>query len=229
MIKQLKTPWSDTVGNLPLPEYPRPQFVRDSFLNLNGYWKCAFTASRQKPETFDQDILVPFSPESLLSGVNRGRVILHFGAADQSAVVYINGQCVGTNEGGYYPFSFDITDYLKKENEITVRIRDLSDTSYYERGKQKINRGGIWYTPQSGLWQTVWLESVPQQYLENVRITPDYKTQTLNLEFIRNNDLPVETEISLNGKLLKHVTSNDDKVAVLFEEIQAWSPCFIRS
>lgn len=246
MIKQLKTPWSDTVGNLPLPEYPRPQFVRDSFLNLNGYWKCAFTASRQKPETFDQDILVPFSPESLLSGVNRilkpdeylwykrnftlekgfnrGRVILHFGAADQSAVVYINGQCVGTNEGGYYPFAFDITDYLKEENEITIQIRDLSDTSYYERGKQKINRGGIWYTPQSGLWQTVWLESVPQQYLENVTITPDYKTQTLHLDFIRNNDLPVETEISLNGKLLKHVASSDDKVAVHFEEIQAWSP-----
>ena len=136
MIKQLKTRWSDTVGTVPLPEYPRPQFVRDSYFNLNGYWKCAFTSSDREPEVFDRDILVPFSPETLLSGVNRilkpneylwykrsfslekgfnrGRVLLHFGAADQSAVVYINGICVGTNEGGYYPFSFDILSERRK-------------------------------------------------------------------------------------------------------------------
>ena len=246
MIRQLKTRWSDGISQIPLSEYPRPQFHRDSYINLNGYWKCAFTTTDKEPETYDHDILVPFSPESLLSGVNRilkpneylwykrtftldpgfnrGRVILNFGAVDQIAEVYINGLLVGTNEGGYYPFRFDITSPLQKTNTLVVKVRDYSDTSYFERGKQKFDRGGIWYTPQSGIWQTVWLESVPQDYLSDVRITPDLPNKKLNLQFIKISDLPVRTEVILDHKLIASVTTGKDNVTIDFNEVKAWSP-----
>ena len=246
MIRQLKTRWSDGISETPLSEYPRPQFQRDSYQNLNGYWKCAFTSDDRQPSDFTQTILVPFSPETLLSGVNRtlqpgeylwykreftmvpgfnrGRVLLHFGAVDQIAEVYLNGSLVGKNEGGYYPFSFDVTSYLQETNTLVVRVQDFSDTSYYERGKQKINRGGIWYTPQSGIWQTVWLESVPQNYLEKVRITPDLANRKLKLDFFKNNDLPVRTEVVLNKRLVASVTTGRDSVFIDFSEVEAWSP-----
>ena len=155
MIKQLKTRWSDGISETPLSEYPRPQYQRDSYQNLNGYWKCAFTSEDKQPSDFTQTILVPFSPETLLSGVNRtlqpgeylwykreftlapgfnrGKVLLHFGAVDQIAEVYLNGSLVGKNEGGYYPFSFDVTSYLQETNTLVVKVQDFSDTSYYER------------------------------------------------------------------------------------------------
>lgn len=180
-----------------LPEYPRPQLRRGSYINLNGLWDFAFTpAGDKQPSVWEGKILVPFSPESELSGVRRalkpdeylwyrrqlpkpegmsGRVILHFGAVDQSCTVYINGLRAFRHTGGYLPFELDATGFLTKPvNELTVSVRDVSDMSYHSRGKQKARRGGIWYTPQSGIWQTVWAECVPKDYIKSLRITPDF-------------------------------------------------------
>ncbi len=187
-----------------LQEYPRPQLVRDSYLNLNGYWQYAITtATRDRMPAGSEwagRILVPFSPEAPLSGVGRQlmpeqalwyrrtvdlpggfageRVLLHFGAVDQSCTVAVNGTPVGGHDGGYLPFTLDITDALVEgpEQEITVRVRDISDTGYHSRGKQKLERGGIWYTAQSGIWQTVWLESVPEMSVGRLVLVPSLDT-----------------------------------------------------
>ena len=192
------TPWGETLDkNNVLPEYPRPQMRRDSFINLNGEWDYAFTpAGEKQPERWQGKILVPFSPESELSGVGRalkpdeylwyrrdwvrpenmnGRVILHFGAVDQSCTVYINGLRAYRHRGGYLPFEFDATEFLSKEvNELSLSVRDVSDTSFHSRGKQSSSRGGIWYTPQSGIWQSVWAECIPKDCIRKLRITPDF-------------------------------------------------------
>ena len=192
------TPWGEKLDkNNVLPEYPRPQMRRSSFINLNGEWDYAFTAAGEKqPEKWQGKILVPFSPESELSGVGRrlmpdeylwyrrdwvrpedmsGRVILHFGAVDQSCTVYINGLRAYRHRGGYLPFEFDATGFLSKEvNELSLSVRDVSDTSFHSRGKQSSSRGGIWYTPQSGIWQSVWAECIPRDCVKKLRITPNY-------------------------------------------------------
>ncbi|MGI6578613.1 MAG: glycoside hydrolase family 2 protein [Eubacteriales bacterium] len=208
----MRTIWGEKIDieNI-LPEYPRPQMERDSYINLNGIWEYAITETKDFPESFEGEIIVPFSPESELSGVkrslsptqtlwyrrslhlpqdfNEGRVLLHFGAVDQIATVYVNDKEVCHHVGGYTPFSSDITDYIKEENVIVVKVRDTSDTSYHSRGKQKIKRGGIWYTPQSGIWQTVWLESVPEQYIEGLRITPMFDEDEVELIVYSNSAL----------------------------------------
>ncbi|MDF2632269.1 MAG: glycosyl hydrolase family 2 [Caproiciproducens sp.] len=200
----MKTKWGENLDrdNI-LIEYPRPQMQRDSYLNLNGAWQYAITETEKLPEQFDGDILVPFSPECELSGVMRslsptqtlwyrrtldlpldfnvGRVLLHFGAVDQVATVYLNGTEVCSHTGGYTPFSADITTYLKEENTILVKVRDFSDTTYHSRGKQKNKRGGIWYTAQSGIWQTVWMESVPTDYISALRIIPLFDESAVEL------------------------------------------------
>ena len=192
------TPWGEKLDkNNVLPEYPRPQMRRSSFINLNGEWDYAFTAAGEKqPEKWQGKILVPFSPESELSGVGRrlmpdeylwyrrdwvrpedmsGRVILHFGAVDQSCTVYINGLRAYRHRGGYLPFEFDATGFLSKEvNELSLSVRDVSDTSFHSRGKQSSSRGGIWYTPQSGIWQSVWAECIPRDCVKKLRITPNF-------------------------------------------------------
>lgn len=179
-----------------LLEYPRPQMRRNSYINLNGMWQYAIVRGESLPDKIDGEILVPFSPECELSGVHRtvgpedtlwyvknfslpadfniGRVLLHFGAVDQIAEVYLNGIEVGSHTGGYTPFSIDITRELREENQLIVKVRDVTDTSWHTRGKQKIRKGGIWYTPQSGIWQTVWLESVPEEYISGLHILPLY-------------------------------------------------------
>lgn len=183
-----------------LPEHPRPQLARDSHLNLNGRWEYAITGGEEEPETYDGVILVPFSPESPLSGVDRQllpgqtlwyrralpgpdgfppagdapvRVLLHFGAVDQTCRVLVNGTEVGGHTGGYLPFTCDITDVLHDgENTLVVAVRDDSDTGHHARGKQKLKRGGIWYTAQSGIWQSVWAECVPAVHVERLTLTP---------------------------------------------------------
>ena len=181
-----------------LQEYPRPQLRRDSYLNLNGFWDYAMTASDQRPDGYDGRILVPFSPESELSGVNRtltpegrlwyrraielpdgflkDRLLLHFGAVDQIATVWVNGTEVGGHVGGFTPFSIDVTGAWNRggANEVIVRVIDTTDTSWHSRGKQRTKRGGIWYTPQSGIWQTVWMESVPDEFIRGLTIRPDF-------------------------------------------------------
>ena len=212
-MEQLFTVWGETLDKEHvLDEYPRPLMVRDSYLNLNGYWDYAFTQEFVCPKEFDGKILVPFSPEAALSGVNRQlmpdeylwyhrtfsvdghktkradesfseedpesgmgadlteeRLLLHFGAVDQACVVWVNGQRIGKHTGGYLPFEFEITEAVQAgENDLVVAVKDLSDTSYHSRGKQKLERGGMFYTAQSGIWQTVWLERVPEKYIKEV-------------------------------------------------------------
>lgn len=189
------TPWGETLDRrAPLPEYPRPQLVRENYVNLNGLWDYAITASDAPPGAWDGQIVVPFSPEAPLSGVERQlrpgqvlwyrralplareqgrRVLLHFGAVDQRAWVYVNGLLAGTHTGGYTAFTIDITSLLREENTLLVAVRDDTEASPLARGKQKTERGGIWYTPQSGIWQTVWAESVPENYVQSVLFTPE--------------------------------------------------------
>ena len=199
------TPWGETLDrSAPLQEYPRPQLRRDSYLNLNGAWDYAFTASGEAPERFDGVITVPFSPESELSGVGRtlhpgeylwyrrsvtlpegfrrGRLLLHFGAVDQIATVYVNGTEKKTHIGGFTPFSLDITDAVEGGSFVlTVRVQDSTDKGYMTRGKQKLRPGGIWYPAQSGIWQTVWMESVPESYIRGLRLIPRFDEHQLEL------------------------------------------------
>lgn len=201
VLARLYTPWGETLDPAHvLEEYPRPLMKRDNYTILNGYWNYAFTDTPSLPENYDGKILVPFSPESLLSGVERqlkpeeylwyertitvserelvpgyGRLLLHFGAVDQKAVVCLNGTEVCTHMGGYLPFEADITSWLHAgENSLSVRVTDKSDTSYHSRGKQTLKRGGMFYTAQSGIWQTVWMEWVPAHYIKRMKLTPDY-------------------------------------------------------
>lgn len=216
-------------------EYPRPKLVRDSYYNLNGEWDCCFSASGEvQPHEYDRKILVPFSPETALSGVEevlkpgmylhyrktfllqesfrKNRVILHFGAVDQECEVFLNGTLLGGHKGGYLPFSFDVTDALREENELTLRVTDETEHSPHARGKQKLSKKGIlsslFYTPQSGIWQTVWMESVPEEYIEWVKITPLYDESAVKIRVRaggRNPDDHVCTEekeylSGVNGK-----------------------------
>lgn len=188
-IKPLLTPWGENLNrDCPLNDYPRPQLVRENWQCLNGRWDYAITETEEVPETWDGTIIVPFSPESLLSGVGKQllpgkrlwyrrefafekckdgeRLLLHFGAVDQHCSVYINGKKAGSHSGGYWPFYFDISGFLKDcENEIVVSVTDNTDTGDEAYGKQTLNRGEIWYTGQSGIWQTVWAEKVPETYI----------------------------------------------------------------
>jgi len=196
IFNQLYTIWGSNIDpNNILTEYPRPQLRRSNYTILNGYWNYNITKDEVKPLYYDGKILVPFSPESVLSGVNRQlkpgeilwyerplivekkppgkRLILHFGAVDQICEVLINYKRVIRHVGGYLPFSADITDYIEEGgNLLTVKVIDLSDTSYHSRGTQKLLRGGMFYTAQSGIWQTVWMEWVPQTYIKSLSITP---------------------------------------------------------
>ena len=195
-MKKLYTPWGEQLDRTcPLPEYPRPQLRRESYYNLNGIWE--YTWQDQQGETLGEgEILVPFSPESLLSGCDfqllpgqtlryrrsftlpegfrRDRVLLHFGAVDQSCRVWVNHQEAGGHEGGYLPFTLDITELLREgENLLEAAVQDAVDGGVHSYGKQRLRRGGIWYTAQSGIWQTVWMESVPDNYITALELTPD--------------------------------------------------------
>lgn len=200
----MKTIWGKRLdAEAVLTEYPRPQLRRESYLCLNGRWRYAFSAGEEMPLRMKGEILVPFSPESPLSGVgralepgqclwyrrefklpkgfNQGRVLLHFGAVDQEAAVYLNGREVGRHAGGYTPFTLDITPALQSENLLTVRVKDDTDASFRTRGKQAQKPGGIWYTAQSGIWQTVWLESVPRDFITGLFIRPLFDESAVEL------------------------------------------------
>lgn len=242
----LYTRWGKQLDkNNILSEYPRPQFRRGSYLNLNGVWSYAIVKEQECPESFDGEILVPFSPESPLSGVgcqllpneylfyrrfftlpegfNCGRVLMHFGAVDQEARVSVNGVEVGTHVGGFLPFSLDITDAVKDgENTVLVRVRDVSDTMYYARGKQKLQRGGIFYTAQSGIWQTVWLESVPQDYITHLKLTPMYDDGCIRIETQASGDAETEIEIYDGAQKITGAVGAD--VTVRLENFKSWSP-----
>ena len=204
---KIKTPWADQVDpQNPLPEYPRPLMERDRWQNLNGLWDYAIVPVGAQPEKYDGKILVPFAVESSLSGVQKRlggenelwysrefavpakwageRVLLHFGAVDWKTDVWVNDVLVGRHTGGYTPFTFDITAALNKKgtNTLKVKVWDPTDVGYQPRGKQVNNPSGIWYTPVSGIWQTVWLEPVPVKYIAGIRTTPDIDRKTLRVE-----------------------------------------------
>lgn len=230
--------------NKPLQEYPRPQFVRDSYINLNGMWDFTVSKKASLPASteYGYKICVPFSPESVLSGVdidkvngddylfykrnftlpdgfNKGRVFVNFGAVDQIAVVYLNGSEIGTHHGGYTAFTFELTDFLVSgENEIVVRAQDFTEANSYSRGKQRTKRGGIWYTAQSGIWQTVWLESTPQEYLKCVRITPDYDNEQVHFDYEGADS--VEVMIYDGDELIADTTEKTVKLP----DFKSWSP-----
>ncbi|MBD3254209.1 MAG: beta-galactosidase [Candidatus Lokiarchaeota archaeon] len=205
--RQIMTRWSSKVDpDHPFPEYPRPQFKRNEWFNLNGIWDYAIKSTEESEVSdYDGKILVPFPIESALSGVNKKlrpskrlwyrrsfnipkkwknkNVLLHFGAVDWETIVWINKYEVGTHQGGYTPFEFEISKFLNfgGENELVVAVWDPTDTGEHERGKQSLRPRTIWYTAISGIWQTVWVEPVPKTFIKNFKLTPDIDNELISV------------------------------------------------
>ena len=237
MLNELYTVHGENLTGTPWNCYPRPQMRRAAWQNLNGTWD--FAVGKEKPESYDRTILVPFCPESLLSGIRehfdegtplwyrrhvtlpeefRGKtVLLHIGSADQQAWVYVNGKKIGTHEGGYDSFCFDITSALKEgENEILVRCTDDLRNQVYPYGKQTLTRGGMWYTPVSGIWKTVWLEGVPKNYIEKL----DIKIQGTSVTIATVPEM--EGTVTVAG--LGEYPLEKGKVTIAPEKPRLWSP-----
>lgn len=238
------TDWGERLdSNNPLPGYPRPQMRRAGWQSLNGPWEYAIAVGLAEPKRYDGTIIVPFSPEAPLSGVGRrlepdqalwyrrcfmppegpagGHVLLHFGAVDQTARVWVNDIEVCRHTGGYLPFSADITDALVPgENWLRVLVSDKSDTAYHSRGKQSLRPGGIWYTAQSGIWQTVWLESVPRSYIERLTITPRFDESAIELLVHSQDDMDCEV---IYADYQATVKSNRPTVLKM-PPFEPWSP-----
>ena len=238
---RLLTRWAKELDKAcPLIDYPRPQLKRDSYICLNGEWDFVFFKGDGLPTEYRKKIVVPFAPESALSGVEftpcscesmvyrrffdldesflKKRVLLHFGAVDQLCEVYLNGTLIKKNEGGYVPFTIECTAYLKEsQNELIVKAKDALDL-IYPYGKQTKNRGGMWYTPVSGIWQTVWLESVPENYIEGLKITQTKSKAT------------IEVFGALGKKTLTLIDSGEsfcfteNKIEITPSEIKLWTP-----
>ncbi len=236
----------------PLPEYPRPTMVRSSYYNLNGSWDYAITTSKQKPTHYDGKIVVPYSPECELSGVQRQlqpneylwyhriiedprvnkteHVLLQFGAIDQLARIYVNGKFVCKHNGGYLPFTADITKYLNKnKNSLLILVRDVSDTSYHTRGKQKLKRGGMFYTAQSGIWQTVFMECVPATYIKAVKMIPHFDEKKIEIRLLINKSKQLaypkkSVTIHLQDREITAHFNMEDRVVVSIPDMIAWSP-----
>ena len=238
----MKTLWGEQLNpNQVLQEYPRPQMRRENYAILNGLWDYTITTEDRPPKNWDGQILVPFSPEAELSGVNRTllpgqylwyrrrlqlqvgsgeRALLHFGAVDQIATVYVNGKPVGGHTGGYTAFTLDLTEELTGDDELMVRVRDDSDKSPLARGKQKTKRGGIWYTAQSGIWQTVWAEIVPDRYIRNLRIVPRFDESLVEITVEAADGEACTVEFA--GECYAGIANRP--VSVPVPNFRAWSP-----
>ena len=238
-LRQVYTAAGETLSGVPWDVYPRPQLRRDSFVCLNGTWE--FAVSEEEPTHYDRTIRVPFAPESLLSGVGecfpeaqarwyrrrfvlpeafrRDRVLLHIGAADQEAAVFVNGVLVGEHRGGYEAFCLDITEALQAENTLVVRVIDRLSEQILPYGKQCHKRGGMWYTPVSGIWQTVWLESVAEAYVHRLTIDTDEHGATITAEGVENGTVTVQTPQSELA-----VPMNDGIARIEVPEPRLWSP-----
>lgn len=251
---RISTQWSEQVNpDNVLLEYPRPIMERTEWKNLNGLWDYAIIEKgKHSPSVFDGKILVPFAVESSLSGVAKTvgaekelvyrrsfdvpsswkgkKVLLHFGAVDWKTDVWVNDVKVGSHTGGFTPFSFDITEALQgKNNTLLVKVWDPTDKGYQPRGKQVSRPEGIWYTPVTGIWQTVWLEPVSESYIQDLRITPDIDNSLLSLKALvkdaTSKDL-VEVKVFDGQQLVAQGKSiNGECVQVAMpENAKLWSP-----
>ncbi len=225
--------------SIPWNIYPRPQMRRKSFICLNGEWDFAVSKEGVIPEGYGCKIIVPYPPQSSLSGFDGNieqedvlfyhrrfslpniseemRVILHFGAVDNHAEVFVNGKKAAQHSGGYLPFSADITELLTKENDLTVKVVDTLDHDY-PYGKQRIDHGGMWYTPTSGIWQTVWLEILPTEYIRSLKIDTTLECATLTLDTDAKN---IKAELlDDDGK----IEINRKTIIVFPREKKLWTP-----
>ena len=257
----IKTEWASKIDpSNPLPEYPRPQMVRKNWVNLNGLWNYAITEASAESFKSEGRILVPYAVESSLSGVGRRitkndalwyersfsipkdwegkNVLLHFGAVDWQAEVYVNDQQVGEHRGGYDPFSFDITPYLKKSGKQTVKVKvqDATDNGFQPRGKQCIINTGIWYTPVSGIWQTVWLEPVAPAHIENYYVVSDVDKSTMTIEVDANTSEGDVVKVAVleggqgysaenpSSKVIAEARVQNGKAEIKIDNMKTWSP-----
>jgi hypothetical protein len=250
---QLMTRWARRISPKNVHnEYPRPQMVRKSWENLNGLWEYAIIQKDQsQPDTFDGQILVPFPIESALSGVMKTvgpenrlwyrrtirlprtwkskRVLLHFGAVDFETTVRINDKEVGTHRGGYDPFTFDITDALEEtpEQEIVVSVWDPTDAGTQPRGKQVRKPHGIWYTSVTGIWQTVWLEPVPEAYIKRIKMVPDLDNKSVIVSAECSESAGYSLEIEAKDwwfTKAKNKGNADKEIVLKFKKPKLWSP-----
>ncbi len=259
---KIRTKWADEMDptNV-LPEYPRPQMVRTTWQNLNGLWDYAITNINDTYNGAQGQILVPFAIESSLSGVGKSvsdnetlwyersfqvptawkgkRIMLHFGAVDWHTEVMVNNQMVGSHKGGFTPFSFDITPYLKKSGKQTLRVRvcDASDLTWQPRGKQSFQPKGIWYTAVTGIWQTVWVEPVNPAHIESYYVTSDVDNAKLRIEATavglqKNDKLRVElleggigySAEKPSNQVLACADMTDGKAEINVAGMRTWSP-----
>ncbi len=243
----LTTTWGESVtAENAWTEYPRQRLVRDHWTCLNGHWELQFTPFQQltAPQKWEQKILVPFAPESRLSGVRRmldasealwyrrtiivspvaeTRTLLHFEAVDYECEVRVNGRIAGTHIGGHTPFSVDITDLVSAgENELIVRVVDATE-EFQLRGKQVINPNGIWYTQVSGIWQTVWMETVPLQYLQDVVDTTSAERGTISVSPVGTNRLPIAVDVH-DGETCVAAAEGEGTVILTIPDAKLWSP-----
>ncbi|HEX9727908.1 MAG TPA: glycoside hydrolase family 2 TIM barrel-domain containing protein [Gemmatimonadales bacterium] len=249
----LRTRWADDVTPIHvLPEYPRPQMVRPAWINLNGTWDYAITArDAPRPAQWDGKILVPFAVESQLSGVQRAvspsqrvwyrrtfrrpalsrddRLLLHFGAVDWHASVWLNGAAIGEHQGGYDPFTFDITEALAEgDQELVVAVWDPTNSGSQPRGKQVLDPRSIWYTAVTGIWQTVWLEPVPAEHIDDLVVVPDIDAGTVRVALTTNGDAPsvrVTATVLADGQVIATTTQPmGEEVTLGIPDPRLWSP-----
>lgn len=250
---KIKTQWGEQIDpNNVLPEYPRPIMERTQWINLNGCWDYAIVPKgMEAPAVYDGKILVPFAVESSLSGVgkrvggekevwynrvfnvpekwNGMNVLLHFGAVDWKTDVWVNDMKVGEHTGGYTPFSFNISSALKKGgNKLTVRVWDPTDKGVQPRGKQVERPEGVWYTPVTGIWQTVWLEPVPVCHITNVRTTPDIDLHRINVTVTTSENFTDQVRVKVfDGEQLvaEGLAVNKQTIELTMpENAKLWSP-----
>ena len=250
----IKTQWAESIDSQnPWPEYPRPQLVRNQWSNLNGLWKYTIQANGlESPTEWEGDILVPYPVESALSGVKKQvgkdsvlwyhrqftlpavwknkRILLHFEAVDWMTTVWVNGKKAGMHKGGYDPFTFDITELLNRfgKQDIKISVWDPTSDGTQPRGKQVNDPGGIWYTSTTGIWQTVWLEGVPQSYIESFQLIPDidnksYDISVVNKHLEKNDKIKTLTFLD-NNLIDESVFDASSPQTVAISELKLWSP-----
>ena len=259
-MNALSTVWGESLDrHHVLEEQPHPQCARDSFWVMNGEWDYAIVDApdaaaiwpvAKAPEEFEGIIVVPFSPESALSGVGKtlqptqllwyrrtfngndiprdDRYLLHFEAVDYACAVYVNGVKAGQHVGGYEPFSFDITDALVEgDNEVAVCVFDPSNKGSQLRGKQHLERGGIWYTPQSGIWQTVWAELVPERYIESLLFTPELPERRIRWQVFSAAPQGAKVSVCYQGEPVAEGEADADgcgSAVIAPEQLHLWTP-----